>query len=41
MIESRTKTICCGKDYIDVLNKALNKALDEELKYNKNEIRKS
>lgn len=37
MIESKTKIIVCGKDYIDVLNKAL----DEELKYNKNEIRKS
>ena len=37
MIESKTKTIVCGKDYIDVFDKAL----DKELKHNKNEIRKS
>ena len=37
MIKSKTKIIVCGKDYIDVFNKAL----DEELKHNKNEIRKS
>jgi len=37
MIKSKTKIIVCGKDYIDVLNKAL----DKELKNNKDEIRKS